>query len=100
MKSHVGETKEHVTLVEQVFETFDKKTVAAKCGAIVGLIEEIIENCETGSMCDAGIISAQKVEHYEIAFYGKLRHFAGTLGLTEAITLLDATLICLCISHF
>ncbi len=30
--------------------------------------EEIMESCDEGAMCDAGIISAsQKVEHYEIA---------------------------------
>jgi len=44
-------------------------------------------------MRDAGIISAaQKVEHYEIATYGTLRQFAETLGLTEAVSLLEATL--------
>ncbi len=61
-----------------------------------GLIKEaegIMESCEEGAMCDAGIISAgQKVEHYEIASYGTLRQFAETLGLKKAVTLLDATL--------
>ena len=61
-----------------------------------GLIKEaegIMEECEDGAMCDAGIISAgQKVEHYEMASYGTLRQFAETLGLTEAVTLLEATL--------
>ena len=52
-----------------------------------------MEECETGSMRDAGIISAaQKVEHYEIATYGTLRQFAETLGLTEAEVLLEAIL--------
>ena len=67
-----------------------------KCEAMTGLIkeaEEIMEECEEGAMCDAGIISAgQKVEHYEIATYGTLRQFAVTLGLTEAVTLLEETL--------
>lgn len=30
--------------------------------------------------------------HYEIASYGTLRQFAETLGLTKAVTLLEATL--------
>lgn len=52
-----------------------------------------MESCEPGAMRDAGIISAaQKVEHYEIASYGTLRQFAETIGLTEAETLLEATL--------
>jgi len=55
--------------------------------------EEIMEECEEGAMRDAGIISAgQKVEHYEIASYGTLRQFAETLGLTEAVALLEETL--------
>lgn len=55
--------------------------------------EEIMDSCEEGSMCDAGIIAAsQKVEHYEIASYGTLRQFAQTLGLSEAESLLETTL--------
>ena len=96
LTSHLGETVEHVSRVEQVFETIGKKAVAVKCEATVGLLkeaEEIMQECEKGAMRDAGIISAaQKVEHYEIATYGTLRQFAETLGLTEAVTLLETTL--------
>lgn len=96
LSSHLAETEKQVTRVEQVFESIDKKAVAKKCEAMEGLIKEakaIMESCETGAMCDAGIISAgQKVEHYEIASYGTLRQFAETLGLTEAVSLLEATL--------
>ena len=35
---------------------------------------------------------AQSIEHYEIARYGLLKLWAWHLGLTEAETLLDATL--------
>ena len=38
------------------------------------------------------IAAAQKIEHYEIATYGTLRQFAETLGLTEAVRLLEQTL--------
>ncbi|MGC4057399.1 MAG: DUF892 family protein [Chitinophagaceae bacterium] len=42
---------------------------------------------------DAGIIiSAQKIEHYEIAAYGSLVQVALTLGHDEAAQLLDETL--------
>ena len=61
-----------------------------------GLIKEgegIMEECEDGSMMDAGIIGAgQKIEHYEIASYGTLRTFAETLGLEDAAALLEETL--------
>ncbi len=96
LESHLSETEEHVSRVEQVFESIGKKAVAKKCEATAGLIkeaQEIMEECEEGAMRDAGIISAgQKIEHYEIASYGTLRAFADLLGLDEAVKLLEATL--------
>ena len=96
LTNHLSETENQITRLEQVFESIGKKAVAKKCEAMEGLIKEageIMESCDKGAMCDAGIISAgQKVEHYEIASYGTLRQFAKTLGLTEAISLLEATL--------
>lgn len=96
LTSHLSETEEQINRVEQVFELIEKKAVAKKCEAMEGLIkeaEEIMNDCEEGAMCDAGIIAAgQKVEHYEIASYGTLRQFAETLGLTEAVELLETTL--------
>lgn len=93
---HLAETEYQITRVEQIFETISKKAVAKKCDAMEGLIKEagsIMEACEAGAMRDAGIIAAaQKVEHYEIASYRTLRQFAETLGLTEAVTLLEETL--------
>ena len=96
LTSHLAETVEQVGRIEQVFESISKNATAKKCEAMVGLIKEageIMESCEAGAMCDAGIISAaQKVEHYEIASYGTLRQFAETLGLDEAAELLQTTL--------
>ncbi|HVD98646.1 MAG TPA: ferritin-like domain-containing protein [Cytophagaceae bacterium] len=96
LQNHLSETEEQVSRVEQVFELLGKKATAKKCEAMAGLIkeaEEIMQDCEEGAMCDAGIISAgQKVEHYEIASYGTLRQFAETLGLTDAVSLLEETL--------
>jgi len=96
LESHLEQTHEQVGRVEMVFEILGKKATAKKCEAMEGLIMEggeIMEECEEGPMRDAGIISAgQKIEHYEIASYGILRQFAQTLGLTKAVTLLEATL--------
>ena len=96
LEGHLEETEEQVTRCEDVFKSIDKKATAKKCEAMAGLIkeaEEIMKECEEGAMCDAGIIAAgQKVEHYEIASYGTLRQFAETLGLDEAVELLEATL--------
>ena len=38
------------------------------------------------------IAAAQAVEHYEITRYGTLKRWAEVLEMTEAVTLLDATL--------
>ncbi|HMG92097.1 MAG TPA: ferritin-like domain-containing protein [Chryseolinea sp.] len=96
LENHLAETEVQITRVEQVFEILEKKPVAKKCEAMEGLIKEgegIMEECEEGSMMDAGIISAgQKIEHYEIASYGTLRTFAETLGLEDVAALLGETL--------
>jgi len=96
IETHLTETEEQVQKVEEVFALLGKKPVAKKCEAMDGLIKEaqsIMEDSEEGAMRDAGIISAaQKVEHYEIASYGTLRTFAQTLGLTDAVDILQGIL--------
>jgi len=96
LTNHLAETENQILRLEDVFESMGKKPEAVKCEAMAGLIKEageIMEECEEGAMRDAGIIAAaQKVEHYEIATYGTLRQFAETLGLTEAVSLLEETL--------
>jgi ferritin-like metal-binding protein YciE len=97
IENHLAETENHVTRLEQAFESIGEKAVAKKCEAMAGLIkegDEIVTETKKGSMTrDAGIISAgQKIEHYEIATYGTLKTLAGILGYDEAAELLDATL--------
>ena len=95
-EDHLLMTKEQIARLEAVFESIGEKAKAKKCDAMEGLIKEasgIMEECEEGSMRDAGIISAaQKVEHYEIASYGTLRQFAETLDLGKVAELLEASL--------
>ncbi len=97
IEMHLGQTMEHVTRLEQVFEIVGEKPVAKKCDAMEGLTKEadsIVEETEEGTMTrDAAIImAAQKVEHYEIATYGGLAQIATTLGFDEAAELLNQTL--------
>ena len=96
LENHLSETEGQIERIEKVFEILNKKAVAKKCDAMEGLIKEgegIMEECEEGSMMDAGIIAAgQKIEHYEIATYGTLRTFAETLGMDEVAQLLEETL--------
>ena len=93
---HLDETKGQVERIEKIFKLFDMEAKAKTCKAMQGLIEEgedLIKEKSEASVLDAGLIgAAQKVEHYEIASYGTLRTFAETLGETEAVQLLQATL--------
>ncbi|MDV3308700.1 MAG: ferritin-like domain-containing protein [Cyclobacteriaceae bacterium] len=96
LESHLAETEEHVSRVEEVFAELGMEPRTKKCEAMEGLIaeaESVMKDADDGVMLDAAIIaSAQKVEHYEIASYGTLRTFAQTLGLKEAVQLLEQTL--------
>jgi ferritin-like metal-binding protein YciE len=96
-EKHTQETQMHIDTLEQVFELLEEKPVAKKCDAMEGLLEEakgVMEDTESGTMIrDAGLIlSAQKVEHYEIATYGTLRAFAESMGHTQVVNLLQQTL--------
>jgi len=96
LKSHLSETKEHVSRLEEIFESTGIKAVADKCDAMEGIIKEskgIMAKTEIGVVRDAGIIAAgQKAKHYEIATYGTLQAFADTLGEKEVANLLAITL--------
>lgn len=95
-ETHLKETEEHITRLEQVFEIFGKKPQKKTCKAMKGLVEEgteMIKEDADPDVKDAGLIaSAQRVEHYEMAAYGCLRTYAGHLGLDEAKTILQTTL--------
>ncbi|HEX7015258.1 MAG TPA: ferritin-like domain-containing protein [Cyclobacteriaceae bacterium] len=96
LESHLAETEDHVSRVEEVFSELGLEPRTKKCEAMEGLIaeaESVMKDAEDGVMLDAAIIaSAQKVEHYEIASYGTLRTFAQTLGLKNAVQVLEQTL--------
>lgn len=85
---HLEVTKNQVAKLEEVFALLGKKPQGKKCDGMEGLVKEgegVIEDTENGSAIrDVGIIiSAQKVEHYEIAAYGSLAKLAKTMGMTE-----------------
>lgn len=81
---HREETLQQIEQLETAFEILGMKAQGKKCAAMEGLLkegEEQIEQYEQGPARDAAlIVSAQKIEHYEIAAYGSLRTFAATLG--------------------
>jgi len=93
---HLEQTKGHVQRLEQIFNMLGESPKGKKCAGMEGLVKEgseIMEEDFEGSVMDAALIgAAQRVEHYEIAAYGTARAFAETLGETEHISLLNATL--------
>ncbi|NRP84174.1 hypothetical protein GFPCMMHI_00047 [Ensifer adhaerens] len=95
-EKHLEETEGQVERLEQIFELMGKRAKGKTCDAIEGILaegEEIIEEFKGTHALDAGLISsAQAVEHYEMARYGSLKTWAQTLGLKEAVGLLDQTL--------
>jgi ferritin-like metal-binding protein YciE len=96
IEKHLAETEQHVERAQQIFEVMGKEPRGKKCEGMQGLIDEadtLMKDAEEGVMRDAAIISAaQKVEHYEISAYGTLRTFAQTLGLQDAVSILEKTL--------
>jgi ferritin-like metal-binding protein YciE len=95
-EKHRGETEGHVTRLEKVFASIDRKPQAKTCDAIVGITEEgaeIMKEYKGSPALDAGLLAAaQAVEHYEMSRYGTLRTWAQQLGLHDAVRLLEQTL--------
>lgn len=94
---HLEVTKEQVKQLEKVFELLGEKPEGKKCEAMQGLVSEgesVVGDTEEGSATRdvALIISAQKVEHYEIAAYGGLATLAKTLGKEEVGNILGQIL--------
>jgi len=93
---HLEQTEEHVSRLEQIFESLEASPRGKKCVGMEGLIEEAKEMLEEDAeedVLDAGLISkAQHVEHYEMAGYGTVRRFAQILGEAEHVELLEQTL--------
>jgi ferritin-like metal-binding protein YciE len=95
-QQHLEETENHISRLDQVFESLGESMKRKKCKGMEGLIEEgeeVISGQKNSNALDAGlIISAQKVEHYEIAAYGSLCSWAQQMGHNDALELLRETL--------
>jgi ferritin-like metal-binding protein YciE len=96
LESHLGETKNHVTRLEQVFKQHGENAKAVTCPAIDGIIDEaqaIMGDASDNEVLDAAALAAaQAVEHYEITRYGTLIAWARQLGRSESATILQQTL--------
>ena len=95
-ESHLGETRNHLKRLEQVFEILGLKRGGVDCPAIDGIIEEandVAGEVEDKDVLDAALVAAaQAVEHYEMTRYGSLIAWAKELGRNNCVSLLQETL--------
>ena len=95
-QAHLGETKNHVKRVEQVFKMHGVEVKGVDCPAIDGIIEEaedIAGEVDDKRVLDAALIAAaQSVEHYEMTRYGTLIAWAKQLGRSDCASVLQQNL--------
>jgi ferritin-like metal-binding protein YciE len=95
-QAHLGETKNHVQRLEQVFKMHGVKIEGVNCPAIDGILEEANEvsgEVEDKAVLDAALIAmAQAVEHYEMTRYGTLIAWAKQLGRPDCASVLEQNL--------
>jgi ferritin-like metal-binding protein YciE len=93
---HLGETKNHVKRVEQVFKMHGVEVKGIDCPAIDGIIEEaedVAGEVDDKRVLDAALIAAaQAVEHYEMTRYGTLVAWAKQLGRNDCASVLQQNL--------
>ena len=95
-ESHLEQTRDHVSRLEQVFRMQDIEPKAVPCPAIEGIIDEaedVASEIADAEVLDAALAAAaQAVEHYEITRYGTLVTWAKQLGQDDCARLLNDTL--------
>jgi ferritin-like metal-binding protein YciE len=95
-EAHLGETKQQIQMVEQVFRMHGQEAKGVTCPAIDGIIDEaqdVAGEIEDSQVLDAALLSAaQAVEHYEITRYGTLVAWAKQLGRQDCAQVLHQIL--------
>jgi ferritin-like metal-binding protein YciE len=93
-RTHLQETKGHVTKIEGLLARNAGGTGTKTCKAIDGLTTEAsdtIKDVTDRSIRDMALIgAAQQVEHHEIAVYGTLRRWAEILDLPEDASVIES----------
>jgi len=89
---HHKETKHQIERLEAIADQLGISLAHSECAAIKGILHEVktlLRGNYPNEVRDAAlIISAQRVEHYEIAVYGVLKSFAKHLKLDEVVKIL------------
>jgi ferritin-like metal-binding protein YciE len=95
-RSHLDETKNQITRLEDVFRMHGVDIKGVDCPAIDGILDEaddVAGEVEDKQVLDAALIAAaQAVEHYEITRYGTLIEWAKRLGRNDCASKLQMNL--------
>jgi ferritin-like metal-binding protein YciE len=95
-ETHLQETKNQITRLEQVFKMHGVEARGVDCPAIDGILKEASEvagEVDDKTVLDAALIAAaQAVEHYEITRYGTLIAWAKQLGRDDCASVLQQNL--------
>ena len=96
LEKHLGEPRNHVKRLEQVFQMHGVEIQGVDCPAFVGFFVVAVVvpgEAANADVMDAAIVaSAQAVEHYEITRYGSLIAWAKRLGRSDCASVLQQTL--------
>ena len=95
-QSHLQETEVQVTRLRGILNRIAGEAEPLKCNVVDALFAEAEDMAEDSSheeVRDAALIaSMQRMEHYEMAAYGSVRHFAQVLGRDSDAEALDQTI--------
>jgi ferritin-like metal-binding protein YciE len=96
LHSHLQETEVQATRLRNILGQIAGEAEPLRCkvlGALVVETDDMVEDSSHEAVRDAALITgAQRIEHYEMAAYGAVRHFAHVLGRDGDAELLNQTL--------
>lgn len=96
LHSHLKETEIHSRRLRTILTRIAGEAEERTCTAMRALIDEaedMMQDASHDAVRDAALIaSAQRIEHYEMAAYGAVRHFAHVLGRESDAEILNQTL--------
>lgn len=95
-QSHLQETEVQAKRLRGILGQIAGEAEPLTCKSVQALIDEaedMVQDSSHEAVRDAALIaSAQRIEHYEIAAYGAVRHFAHVLGREADVEALNQTI--------
>ncbi len=96
LESHLKETEIQAQRLRGILTQIAGEAQPLTSRAVMALIDEaedMVQGCSHDAVRDAALIaSAQRIEHYEIAAYGAVGHFARVLGRESDVGALGQTI--------